>query len=85
MIGNLRNMANDMGGEVNFPSTGHSQVYYIQSSSGAKAERAARPDQQEGRVGQDEGEDGQRQSASPHEVIFSFLSCPVIHSNTYLA
>ena len=29
MIGNLRNMANDMGGEVNFPSTAHSQIYYI--------------------------------------------------------
>ena len=29
MIGNLRNMANDMGGEVSFPSIGHSQVYYI--------------------------------------------------------
>jgi len=55
---------------------------------GEQAERAVGPDQQEGRVGQDQGEDGQRQGQRPAQVESEFqflLSSEIFSSLLFLA
>ena len=55
---------------------------------GESAEWAARPDQQEGRVGQDQGEDGQRQGQRPAQVeseLQFLLSSEIFSSLLFLA